>query len=90
MANPKVSSILEIIHQVKENLLHTFDFQNNYLNEDNPWSSILPATDFVVNITYHNMLQATPVQLVFGKEMILKNPFITNWEDIRIHEQQLI
>ena len=39
---------------------------------------------------YHTMLQATPVQLVFGCELILNNPFIEYLEYIRRLNQQLI
>ena len=35
--NQQVNSILEIIHQVISNLIQTFDLQNNYIYEDDPW-----------------------------------------------------
>ena len=59
MANPQANSILEQIHKFIVNLVGTFDLQNNYLDEDGTWSGILSATDFVVQITYHTMLQST-------------------------------
>ena len=69
-----MNSILEIIHQVIENLVHTFNLQNNYIDEDDPWSGILAATDFAVRSTYHITLQFTPGQIVFGRDMILNTP----------------
>ena len=43
-----MNSILEIIHQVIKNLVRTYGLPNNYLDEDEPWSEILAATDFAV------------------------------------------
>ena len=50
-ANAKAISTLEIIHQITANLIRVFDLQNNYLNEDGPWSGILSATYFAVRST---------------------------------------
>ena len=81
--NLQVNSILEIIIQVIENLVHTFDLQNNYIVEDDPWSGIFAATDVLVQIMHHTKLQATSGHLVFGSDMILNTPFISDSESIR-------
>ena len=60
-----------------------FDFQNNYLDGDDPWAGILAPTAFAIQSMYHNMLQATPEQLVFGRDMILNTPFVSEWVSIR-------
>ena len=52
MANPQVNSILEQIHQVIANLVCTFNLQTVYLDDYGPWSGILAATMFAVQITY--------------------------------------
>ena len=88
--NPQANSILGSIHQVIANLVHTFDLQNYYLDEDDPWSGILTATDFTLHRMYHTRLQSTPGQLVFGRNMILNAPSFVDWMDIRRHKQQLI
>ena len=67
-----------------------FDLQNNDLDEDDPWSGILAATDFVAQSTYHTTLQAKPGQLIFGRDMILNNPLIAHWEAIRLRKQNII
>ena len=71
-------------------MVRTFDLQNNYLDKEDPWSGILAATAFAVRSTYHTTLQATPGQLVFGRDMILNTPFIADWEAIRKRKQELI
>ena len=88
--NPQANSIIKIIHQVIEKLVRTFDLKNNYLDKDNPQSGILSDTYFAVQRTYHTMLQSTPGQLVFGRDRILNNPLIEDWEDIRLHKQKII
>ena len=67
------------------NPVYTFDLQNIYLNNDDPWAGILEVKSFMVQSTYQNMLQATPGQLKFRCYMILNNPFITDWGYIRTH-----
>ena len=88
--NHQENSILERIHQVIENLVCKFDLKNIYLDEDEPWSGILEATSFAVYSTYRTKLQATPGQLVFGHNMVLYTPSISDWEDIRKYKQQII
>ena len=44
---------------------------SNIVNND-PGSGILSATMFAVHTTYHTTLQASPIQLVFGRDAILK------------------
>ena len=53
-----------MIHQVIANLVLTFDLQNNYLDEDDPWLGILAVADFAVRRTYHITVQATPSYMI--------------------------
>ena len=76
--NPQANPLLERIHQAIENLVHTFDLQNIYLDEDYPWSDILAATGFEVRSIYPTKLQVTPSQLVFSCNMILNTPSIVD------------
>ena len=83
-------SILESINQVVSNLVRTFDLKNNYLDEDESWSGILSATDFIVRSTYNATLQSMPGQLVFIRDIILNTHSIADWGSNRRHEQQII
>jgi hypothetical protein len=65
--NPQANTMVERVHQVDGNIIHTFELQDNYLDEDNPWKGILSATAFAVQSMYHTTLQKTPGQfLIFG------------------------
>ena len=88
--NPQTKSILERIHQVVANLVHVFDLQNNHLDKDEPRSDILAATDFAVRTMYHNTLQDTPGQMVFGRAIIINTPLISDCGDIRLIKQKII
>jgi hypothetical protein len=88
--NPQANSIVERVHQVIGNIIRTFELQDNYLDEDDPWKGILSATAFAIRSTYHTTLQKTPGQLVFGRDMIFNVEHAANWEYIRQRKQKLI
>ena len=46
--NPQANAIIERIHQTIGNVIRTFQVQDAYLDEDDPWSGILAATMFAV------------------------------------------
>ena len=71
-------------------MIRTFELENNYLEEDDPWKGILAATAFAVRATINTTLQKTPAQLVFGRDMILNVQHIANWEYIKQRKQTLI
>src|SRR6476660_6676409 len=85
--NPQANAIVERIHQVIGNIIRTFDLENNYLDDNNPWRGILAATAFAVRSTYHTTLKKTPGQLVFGCDMIFNIQHVANWEYIRLNKQ---
>ena len=45
---------------------------------------------FAIRATYHTTTQATPAQLVFGRDAILNTRFIADWKMIRQRKQNLI
>ena len=71
-------------------MVHTFQVGQTELDEDDPWSGILAAVMFVTRATYHTTTQATPTQLVFGRDAILNTKFDANWKFIRQQKQHLI
>ena len=83
--NPQSNAIIKRIHETIGNIIRTFDV-SNIVNND-PWSLILAATMFAVRATYHTTLQASPMQLVFGRDAILNTKHVANWEQIRQRKQ---
>jgi transposase InsO family protein len=88
--NPQANAIMERVHQVIGNIICTFELQDNYLDEEDPWKGILSATAFTVRSTYHTTLQKTPGQLVFGRDIIFNVQHTARWEYIWQRKQKLI
>ena len=77
--NPQSNAIVERVHQVLGDMLRTFELEEQQLDEDNPFGRFLSACAYSVRSTYHTTLQATPAQLVFGRDMILPVNFRADW-----------
>ena len=74
--NPQYNAIIERIHQTIGNIIRTFNVSN--IANNDPWSGILAATMFAVRAPYHTTLQASPMQLVFGRDAILNNKHVAD------------
>ena len=90
VCNPQANAIIERIHQTIGNIIRTFEVQDNFLDEDDPWKGILSSTAFAVRSTYHTTLQKTPGQLIFGRDMIFNIKHTANWDYIKQRKQTLI
>ena len=89
--NIQANSILERIHQVISNMIKTFKiYDREDLEEQDPWSGILSAIMFGVRATYHTTLNATPTQLVFGRDTILPIRYQPDWELIQNNKRKRI
>ena len=78
--NPLANSILERVHQVLGNMLRTKNLQKYDFDEMDPWSELLGSVAWDICSTHHTTLQATPGQLVFGRDMLLNLKFVADWE----------
>jgi hypothetical protein len=83
--HPQANAIIERVHKVVNDMLRSFDMENNHenLEEDNPFDYFLQSTAWAIRSTYHTTLQATPCQLVFGRDMIHNIAFRANWDRIQ-------
>jgi transposase InsO family protein len=88
--NPQANSIIERIHQTIANMIRTFEMNKIDVDEGDPWSGVLSAVMFATRSTYHTTTQATPAQLVFGRDAILNTTFDANWKIIRDRKQRAI
>ena len=68
-------------------MIRSFELQNSYLDEKDPWKGILSATAFAIRSTLHTTLKHTPGQLVFGQNMILNIQHQADWEAIKIENK---
>ena len=88
--NPQANSILERAHQTIGNILRTFQVNNTELELEDPWKGILSAVIFAMRSTVHTTMQATPMQLVFGRDAIMNLTFDANWQLIKQRKQAAI
>ena len=86
--NPQANAIIERIHQTIGNTLRTFELQET--EDEDPWAGVLSAVMFAVRATYHTTTQATPAQLVFGRDAILNTRFVADWNLIQQRKQARI
>ncbi|CAB9510525.1 Retrotransposon protein [Seminavis robusta] len=88
--NPQANGIVERVHQVLGNMLRTFELEEEELDGHDPWSSFLSAAAYAIRSTYHTTLEATPAELIFGRNMLLPVQFKADWEAIRARRQAMI
>ena len=88
--NPQANFILQCAHQTISNILRTFQVNNSKIDKDDPWSIIMSAVIFVMQSTVHTTTQATPMQLVFGRDAIMNLTFDANWHLIIMQKQEAI
>ena len=88
--NPQANGIIERIHQVVNDMLRTFELEEQQLDPTDPWTRILSAVAFAVRSTYHTTLEATPGQLIFGRDMLLPVKFQADWANIKMKRQSEI
>jgi hypothetical protein len=86
--NPQANAITERVHQTIGNIIRTFNVQS--MDFDDPWTGMLAATMFAARTTHCTTLQASPMQLVFGRDAILNTKHMSNWEHIRQQKQTRI
>ena len=65
------NAILERIHQVLGNLVQTFNTRKPTFDKNDPWTGILSAAVFAICSTTNRKNGYSPVQLIFGHDMIL-------------------
>jgi transposase InsO family protein len=82
--NPRANSIIERIHQTMGNIIRTFLLHDTEdMSVKDPWQGIFAATMFALRATIHTTLQATPSQLVFGRDAILNVQYKADWTAIK-------
>jgi hypothetical protein len=85
--NPQSNAMVECIHQVIE--IKTQQLEDQVLDYVNPFGDVLASIASIVWAicsSLHRRLEATPVQLVFGHDMIFNIKTVVNWD--LIHKQK--
>ena len=88
--NPQANAIIERVHKVVNDMLKSFDMENENLEEDSPFDYFLQSTAWAIRSTYHTTLQATPCQCVHGRDLIHNIAFKANWNRIQKRKQEIV
>ena len=88
--NSQSNAILEQIHQVVGSMLKTKDLVNIKFNELDMWNPILASVAYAIRCSNHSTLNATPGQLIFGRDMLLDLKFDPNYKQMWAHKQKRI
>lgn len=88
--NPQSNAIIERMHQTLGDMLRIYDLDKAMFDDKDPWAGYIASISWALRATVHATLQASPAQLVFGRDMILPLSFQANWEELRAQRQQRI
>ena len=88
--NPQANAMLERTHQTIGNMIRTFRIADAEIDEEDPFSGILSAVAFATRATVHTTLDATPSQLVFGRDPIIGTKHLADWSLIKDRKKKLI
>lgn len=88
--NPQSNSILERVHQVIHNMVRTQELKKLVFDAFEPWNQILAQTAFAIRSSYHRILEASPAQLVYQRDMILNIAYYADWATITAQKQRQI
>ena len=87
--NPQGNSMIERIHLTLGNMLRTFELDKQVLNPKDPFSMFLNSAAWALRSTYHTVLNATPGQIVFNRDMLLPIDFKADWAHIIREKEQI-
>ena len=68
--NPQYKATVEQIHQVILNILVSKDLDNKVFDHIDTWGETLASISRAIRASYHRTIVATPVQAVFGRDML--------------------
>ena len=90
--NPQANSIVERVHQTIGNMLRTKRLHDleSFEAIRNSFAGALAGVAKAVNSTIHTTLNASPTQLVFGRDAFLPVKFQADWSYIAQRKQHLI
>eukprot|EP00957_Ditylum_brightwellii_P050054 3794170-Ditylum_brightwellii.AAC.1 len=66
----------------------SFEVNDTIIDKKDPWTGILCAVRFATRVTVHTTIQATPMQLVFGRDAILNAKHEANWKYINERKEK--
>ena len=88
--NPQSNAPIERIHQVLRQMFLTKNLPEQTLDYIDPFASTLASIAWAVRASYNTAQQATPGQLVFGRDMLFNIKSIVNWKYLTLKKQMQV
>ena len=88
--NPQSNSPIERIHQVLKSMFTTKNLPSQRFDLIDPFGEILSSIAWAVRASYNSTTQATPAQLVFGRDMLFNMKALVNWKALSVRKQQIV
>jgi hypothetical protein len=88
--NSTANAILEHIHAVFTNMLHTAEIDMAESVNASDINVFLSDAAWAIRSTHHTVLKASPGAAIFEQDMLFDIPFIADWKKIGKHRQRLI
>ena len=88
--NPQGNSPVERIHQVIHDMIKTKELDKLIFDYIDPWGEVLSLVAWAIRTSYHSTLQATPAQIVFGRDMLFKMKKVINWQSMTENKRKQI
>ena len=85
--NPQ-ANFVERVHQTLGNMLRSYELEDHDFDYQDPWSQILANCAWAIRSTVHSVLNATPAQIVFGRDMLFDLSFTTEYKEIKKRKQE--
>ncbi len=87
--NPQANAILEHMHAVFTNMLHTAKLDMAKLVNASDIDIFIADDAWAICSTHHTVLKASPGAAIFGQDMLCDILFIADWKIIGEHRQRL-
>ena len=88
--NPQSNSPVERIHQVLHHMFTTKNLREQTFNYIDPFGQTLSSVAWAIRALYNSVTDATPAQLVFGRDMLFNISSLVNWKAISTSRQQSV
>jgi hypothetical protein len=76
--NPQANAILEQVHQMITNILHTTELDMANTVETTDIDAFLTDAAWAIRSTYHTVLKVSPGVAIFGLDMMFGIPFLAD------------
>ena len=77
--NPQANAPAEQVHQVVLNMIVTNDLDKKVFDYIDPWDENLVSIEWSRRASYYRTMMATPVQDVFGRDMLFNLTSVIYW-----------